>query len=259
MTSNRIVAGVLAIMVATSLMAQAQDDTPKKRKKRRSRVPNQIVVLGGGGGSALIRMPRVQEDLKLTDEQKTKINEAFKGINQAGDLRQLSGLTPEERRAKFRELMQKGREKQKEFQKVVKGTLSTEQLTRLEQIGIQSRGSAALFDKKVAGKLKLTEEQTKKMGKARNDATRKRVALSKKMSSGEIGQQEFRQEMAKLQPEMDKAIRAVLTDEQKESFEAMQGKKIDLPIRRAAGLRLVPGRFPLPGGARRKAKKRDDL
>lgn len=71
------------------------------------------------------RLTKMAEELKLTDEQKTKVEAALKA--QVESMRGLKDATPEERR-------EKGQAARAEFQKALKGILTPEQFAKFEQM-----------------------------------------------------------------------------------------------------------------------------
>jgi len=86
----------------------------------------------------LLNNPQVQQELKLTEEQRDKVSalgeqlrEKFRGLGQ-----ELRGLSPEEREKRVQAVNE---EVEKELAKVLK----KEQLQRLKQIALQVEGLAA--------------------------------------------------------------------------------------------------------------------
>ena len=120
-----LIAGVL---VAYSPAVQAQDAKESKPAPKREGQP------GGAGGqrgeAAKERLNKLAEELKLTDEQKTKVEAAMK--EQGEKMRGLRDAPAEERQAK----MKAGRE---EMSKKMKGILTPEQFAKWEKMP-QGRG-----------------------------------------------------------------------------------------------------------------------
>lgn len=186
---------------------------------------------GGGGGrgmggrmndlSFLLGVEPVQAELQLTDEQKTSAQKIVDDNRQAMmDLRN-SGASPEE----FGEKMQ---ERAKENKKKVDDLLKPEQRERLEQISLQIGGGAALSRPEIADKLGLNDEQKKKLQQISEDAQQKRMDLfSAGPPSDPQEAQDRMQKMTKINDEQKTSAIEVLTAEQKDKFEKMQGKKFD--------------------------------
>ena len=171
---------------------------------------------GGAGGFNLFTNPTVQKDLALTDAQK----ELIKKI--ADDFRSsLTGLTQEDRRAKLPEL-------RKVMEDKIDSVLNIQQKARMNEIRLQVRGVATLTTKEVIGALKLTDDQVNKI-KELTTALRKdtREAIQSTTTGGD--RSAAREAVLKVRKEATEKIMAVLTPDQKASFEKMQGPKIDLP------------------------------
>jgi hypothetical protein len=181
-----------------------------------------------GGSPEAIRMnllsvPKVQENLKLSDEQKGKIEaivEKLRSERQAAFVDR--NASQEERQKKFAELQEKTKTSGEEAGKI----LSKEQLERLDQIGLQALGANALADERVASELKLTDEQKEKLMGVRQE-------MFAKMQ--ELGREAPQEKRAELRKETNDKALAVLTDEQRTQFAKMQGEKLDLPPGAAFG------------------------
>jgi len=138
----------------------------------------------------------------------------------------------EKRRAKMVELTDQYDRKAREQLREV---LAREQMTRLYQIRMQVRAVVdSLGSKYVAGRLKLKEEQMKKLAQISKDMQAKRSELFRNMRNASQEQRaEAYKKYGKLRSDADKEALAVLTAEQKKAFQEMQGKKIELKMRRA--------------------------
>ncbi len=168
------------------------------------------------GAAGLLAVEAVQNELKMTDEQKQK----FAALREEGrNLRDLSG---EERRQKFQELAKKADE-------TVKTTLDDKQKKRLEEIRLQLEGPGALARDEVAAKLKLDQAQKDKIKKIQEDGR-----PSERFDFRNASQEERRKYFAEARERREKtnaALLAVLTPAQKESFEKLQGEKFEMPRR----------------------------
>ena len=128
---------------------------------------------GGGrgiGAAGLLRNDKVQEELKLTDDQKSDVQKAGDTV-----------------RAKYKDDMDKARSgmdfqkmgelakaQGEDMEKAVAGVLKPEQSKRLKQIEVQAAGLAAFSMDDVQSALKLTDAQ-KKDAKDATDALQKDV------------------------------------------------------------------------------------
>lgn len=178
----------------------------------------------------LLAVPKVQEDLKLSDEQKSKSQTATEELSAERQKLFAGGqnLSDEERQKAFASLQ----EKTKSSWEAAAKSLSKEQVARLDQICLQQMGAGALADETVVKTLMLTEDQQKKLGEVSAEGR----AKMQELGFGE-GTQEKR---AELQKEMTEKSLAVLTDDQRAEFAKMQGEKLELPF--GAGFGFGGGR-----------------
>src|SRR5438067_713337 len=103
---------------------------------------------------------KVQDELKLTVEQKSKLNARVFDIVQETQefFMGLQDAKPEERQKKHGEYSQKANEK---LEKLLKENLTEDQIKRLRQIGLQMEGLFAIGHPDVSKELKITDEQRK--------------------------------------------------------------------------------------------------
>ena len=162
--------------------------------------------------------PEVQQDLKLSDEQKQKINPI---VEQARADRQ-SARPP---RGQPRNLFEQRKrtaaweEKAKASWAEVSKILTKEQAQRLDQITIQWDGVRILWNEneEVANTLQLTAEQRQKLTAIRGELAKERDAIGRDKDD----------ERVKLEQVLVDRCMAVLTDEQRAQLAEMQGKKLN--------------------------------
>lgn len=123
---TRTLTGILAVAAALALPIASHAQDKKEDKKPAGERPP-----GGAGGdrraAAEERFKKMAEDLKLTDEQKTKVQENFRDMMQKGrELRENTALSQEDRQAK-------GREMRESFQAKMKEILTKEQFEKFEK------------------------------------------------------------------------------------------------------------------------------
>jgi Spy/CpxP family protein refolding chaperone len=210
--TNKVWAAVafLAIVVMVSQVALAQNEQGRRGRGNRG---------GGGGGMGMFGPPsmarlasieKVQDELKLTSEQKDKI----KKINDDG-------------RAEMRKLLEGGgrpdpekmRELGDEQANKLKEVLKDDQQKRLLGIFVQVRGNGAVMDPVVGKEIDLTDDQKSKL----------REAMGPPPEGGRPaggGGESFQARREK----MDKEIASVLTDEQKKKLESLKGDKFELDM-----------------------------
>ena len=219
---------VMALALGAVLVATAQAEAPRGSRRGAGARAGRGSLLG------LLRLEQVQKDLKLTGEQMTKVTKLSEELGaemrkEFSSLREIDDR--EKRRAKMTGLT-------KEFDSKARGqlcdVLNKEQMTRLDQIRMQARPVVQnLADKDVAGQLKLTQEQKKELAKIGKDMRTKQSELYGTMRGASREQRtEASQKLRKIRSDADKEALELLTADQKQAFEKMQGKKIELQRRR---------------------------
>ena len=209
--TNKVWAAIafMAIVVMVSQVALAQNEQGRRGRGNRG---------GGAGGpggfggppsmTRLASIEKVQDELKLTSEQKDKI----KKINDDGraEMRKEfeNGGRPDP------EKMRKMRDDQADKMKEV---LNGDQQKRLMGIFVQMMGSGAVMDPAVGKEIDLSDEQKTKL----------REAMGPPPEGGRPGGGESFQARRE---KMDKEIASVLTDEQKKKLESLKGDKFELDM-----------------------------
>lgn len=192
----------------------------------------------GFGGGSLLTNENVQKELKITDDQKKKIEDIMVAARPSGGTN-FRDLSREEAEKAFAEFQLKAQEARKKAEAI----LSPEQVKRLKELTVQSQGANALTTPEVAAELKLTDDQKGKLQGISDDYSAKRRDLF----GGGGFNQETRDKLTALTKEQDDKSLAVLTADQKTQFEKMKGAKADYELPRGFG----GGR---PGGGTGKAK-----
>lgn len=185
---------------------------------------------GGGGVGGLVGIAEVQKELGITDDQKaeiTKVLEESRPMRGAGggfNREEFQNLSQEERTKRFEEMRKQGEETAKKVEEKVKGVLNEQQWTRLSELRIQREGISALSRAEVAEKLGLSDEQKKEIAKL-NESLRPAFGRGGPGGGDRPNFEEIRAQREKAQ----KDILAVLSEDQKETFEKMQGAKFEFP------------------------------
>jgi Spy/CpxP family protein refolding chaperone len=235
-----VLAGLLALLVAT---AQAQ------RPGR----------FGGGGfgfgGGLLLVNKSVQEELKISDEQKTKIEEIAKESREKTD-----AILPKidfqdkdnikEAFAKRKEAMEQNKDKltaiRESSEKAMLAVLDDKQKTRFKQIEIQSERFAAFQKEDVVKALNLTDDQKEKIKTIAEDVGKDVGDLRKEAFTDKTG--ETRKKITAINKEgMEKAV-AVLNDAQKAKWKELTGDPFEVRFEGFGG----------GGGGFGKRKKKDE-
>ncbi len=171
----------------------------------------------GGGGLFMFTQEPVQKELKFTDEQKSKAQEAITAARQAhmDELTAIRDAPQEERGAKMAAVTKAMTDE------VVKAiALNEEQLKRYKQINIQAARSAAFALPEVQDKLKLTDEQKKEIREIATESRTKGAEIRK--NAGE-NKEDARKQSTALTKETTEKIMALLKDDQKAAWKELTG------------------------------------
>ncbi len=210
--------GVLVVVGLVCTQAAAQDIPEEARKQLAQAL----------GGSFVVFRDKVQEDLKLSKEQKEKLEQhlqerlpdAMKFFEKINDLK------GEEREKELKAYRQKAQEK---LAAVLKETIKEDQRKRLRQLELQQEGPFALLhgEGAIAKDLKITDDQRKQFMAVVQDMQKKIEPLIKEAQSGG-NPQEIRPKVMKIRKEHEGKIEALLTDAQKKQWKEMLGKPLNL-------------------------------
>jgi hypothetical protein len=198
---------------------------------------------GGGFGQgplSLLTNKSVQEELKITDDQKKKVDDASKKIN---DMRQEkmkdAGITFQNIREKRDEMDKITKALNAEADKQLASLLDEKQTKRFKQIRLQQRGLRAFTSEDVETALKLSDDQKKKI-KDTIDTLNKEMEEARK----DIGMDFAKlRELFTKQREKEKEalgkVASTLTSDQKKTWKDMTGEpfevKFERPMRPGGG------------------------
>src|SRR5262245_39711868 len=203
--------------------------------------------MGGGGMLMLLGNKSVQEELKITDEQKTKITEFATKANEGRPRFDPNGDMDE-----FRKTMSEFVKKQTEAtEKFSKETLTEEQQKRIKQISIQQAGLLPGMmgmggpSEDTLKTLKVTDEQKNTFKEIGEQLNKDRRELFQ--GGGGFGNPETMRKAQALQKEASEKALAALTDEQKKSWTELTGKPFEVKFEQGAGF----------GGKNKKKKDKD--
>jgi hypothetical protein len=135
----------------------AQEELAATRD-RVKKIVDDLAVLQGAGQHFLLREKAVLADLKVTDDQRSRIAEWMKRLDdqQPKLFSDFHQLTPQQRTRRFVEMARAN-------EATAETILTEKQLDRLKQIALQMKGPGAFRDPDIARKLKLTSEQKEKI------------------------------------------------------------------------------------------------
>jgi uncharacterized protein (DUF2384 family) len=182
-------------------------------------------MMGRGGTAMLLPLlnnEKVQKELELVDDQKTKISTLAE--DQRNAMREsfsaLQGLSGEERATKMQEL---ARENQEKLMKKLGEILLPNQLERLKQIQVQAEGAMAFSNPDVVKALGLTTEQQDKIRTISQEAMAQRREAMQNLSP-----EERQAKTRELNKELLDKLVGVLTQEQKDKYEKLKGAAVDI-------------------------------
>jgi Spy/CpxP family protein refolding chaperone len=209
---KRFTGRLCAIVVATLVVAMVSQVALAQNESKRGRGGR-----GGGAGGPGGRMgqpsmammamnPKVQEALKLSDDQKSKLEKlSEESMASMRELRSSGGRPDPEKMRKMRE----------EQTDKVNSVLDDSQRKRLMGIFIQVAGNGAVMDPAVGKEIGLTDDQKTKL----------RDAMGPPPEGGQGGgAQAFRERREK----MEKEVSDMLTSDQKAKLESLKGEKVDI-------------------------------
>jgi hypothetical protein len=178
------------------------------------------------GGSFLVTRDKVQEELKLTKEQKEKLEQHLRELipDIMQSFQKFEGLKPEERKKEFGAYRPKAREK---LAAVLKETLNEGQRKRLRQMELQREG---LFgDGKTWNDLQVTDEQRRQFMAEIQQTQRKIAPLMEEAQKGGNAD-EIRPKVLKMREDLQGKLEALLTVAQKKLWKEMLGKAVELGL-----------------------------
>jgi Spy/CpxP family protein refolding chaperone len=205
--------GVLVFIGLVCAQADAQDIPEEALKKLRHDL----------GGSFLVSRDEVQEELKLTNEQKEKLEQHFRELlpDAMRFFQKIHGLKPEERKKELKAYRPMAQEK---LAAMLKETLNEGQRNRLRQLELQREG---LRDGKIWKDLRVTDEQRKQfMAMMQQAQTRIEPLLEEVRDGG--SPEEIQPKVIKIRDGLEAKLAAGLTDAQKRQWKEMLGKPMDL-------------------------------
>jgi Spy/CpxP family protein refolding chaperone len=217
---------VTVLTMAVLIPAMAQPPAGRPGGPFGGRLGGPMLMVG------LLRNQQVQQELKLTDQQKQQLEQL--GEQWREKMRGLRDLPPEERR-------QKGEGMRAEVEKQLATILNEQQMKRLKQIALQVEGYAALERPEIADQVGLTKEQRQKIRDILRQADEKRREA---FQQGQGDRQAAFQRMREIRQWVDGEIEKLLTAEQKKKWQELVGA----PFKFEGGF----GGF---GGARQRAQR----
>jgi hypothetical protein len=178
------------------------------------------------GPPFLVFRDKVQEELKLSDEQKKKLEKRLQDTVQDAMpfFQNLGDKKPEEREKELHAYVEKAQEKLTAF---LKDTLKDEQLKRLQQLERQREGLFALGHAEIMKELEITDKQRQQFGEVMQ-AMQEKIEPLMKEAQKDGNPQEIGPKIRKIRKEQEERIEALLSDTQKKQWKEMLGKALAL-------------------------------
>jgi hypothetical protein len=203
-------------LIGANEKAAAQDIPEEARKRLRHEL----------GGSFLVTRDKVQEELKLTREQKEKLEQRLRELIPGIVLsfQKFEDMKPDDRKQEIGAFRQKAREK---LAAILEETLGEFPRKRLRELVLQREG---LFGDGESWKdLKVTDEQRQQF-MARIQQMQKTIAPLMEEAQQGGNPDEIRPKVLKLRGDLQGKLEALLTDAQKKQWKEMLGKPVDLSL-----------------------------
>jgi vacuolar-type H+-ATPase subunit H len=212
-TTTALLITILGVSLPYRRALGAENQVPEKARKQ---------LQGAFGSSFLVFRGPVQEELKLSDEQKQKLDQEVEVRAKEGMqfFQKLEGADPEEREEELGEYRRTVDAKIAAF---VKTTLNDEQRKRLRQIQLQAEGAFALGNPKIADEVILTDAQRMRFASVVQEFQKKLEPVIKQ-AQAEGNPEEIRPKAMKIRKEHEAKIEAILTDAQKKRWAELLGK-----------------------------------
>ena len=210
---------------------------------------------GGGLNLMLLRMPEVQTELKLTEQQKTDLTAMTTEVGQKLrdslgqiDFQGLMNASQEERQKMMDDMRKKLEEGTKGIDDKVTTILNKTQADRLHELVLQSLGALALTRPEVSKGLGLSADQLAKITKIQADARPKLPTMDQNQDPQAM-RTAMQAAMQNMQGQAKKAQQDclnVLTDDQMLTWTNMCGKTFKFPANGGFGQGMRGGQPQQP-------------
>ncbi len=177
---------------------------------------------GFGGPAMLLQREDVQAELKLSDDQKSKLSsfrekqqskmrETFQAAMQGGE-------RPDP--TKMQEIFAKMNE---ESNKELATILTADQSKRLRELSVQRAGSMAVIMPDVQKEIGISDAQKTRIQSLQKMQQEANQSLFEKMRDGELDRDQLREKMQGNQKALEDEVAKVLTEDQKTKLKALGG------------------------------------
>jgi len=179
----------------------------------------------------MLRNEAVRKELGVNDEQQALLDDLASRLQQDAFeiISGLQDLTPKEQKEMMGEVMKMVADKGTEAQNQLDDILDDTQTKRLKELSLQARRAMALEDDDVVAALKITDQQKEKLADVREEGSEAMQQAFQKLRGGGGDQGAIRKTMMELRNKLSDKALAILTPDQRQQFEKMQGAKFDFP------------------------------
>jgi hypothetical protein len=255
----------LSMVVSASVMAQGPMQGGGRAGRGAAGADRQGAMMGRMGMGMgmgmnpifMLASPQMSEELKLTEDQVTKIQEIMQAAReemQPAERPDMQNMTREEMQA-WREKREAEMQKQMAaVEKKVMPILNEEQTARFKQIALQQKSTQEILtDAKIATALELSVQQKSDIAKLVKDfeAAQEKVRTQFGPDVDQAARQEAMQQFREMRQGYEENLLGVLTDAQKEKLEKMKGEPFEMMRRRPAMRGEAEGDAPRPAAGNR--------
>jgi Spy/CpxP family protein refolding chaperone len=219
---------VMVLFMGAAFACATQAQAPEGSRRGPGRGFSRGSLLG------LLRLEQVQKEMKLSEEQTTKVKEVVEKLGTEMREQYTALREIEDRQERMEKTTALSDEFDGKLREQLRDVVPREQMMRLYQIRLQVRPVVdSLSNRRVAGRLELTDQQKEELAEIAKDSQAKQSELYTAMRDATDDQRsEVFQKFRQARSDADEKALGVLTAEQKKSFEEMKGEKIELEMRR---------------------------
>lgn len=190
----------------------------------------------------LLNREDVQEEIKLSDDQKGKLDAQRATVRdkmRAAFTQGGGGGSPEEMQKTIQNMFE-------DVSKEALGVLTADQRKRVKELSIQSSGTLSVLQPDVAKELGITEAQKAKFDELQRLQDEANGGLWERVQSGEIERDDMQKSMQKNGETLKTEMGKVLTPAQRDKLKMLSGTPFEFKDPKPG----TPGSFGRPGGGR---------
>lgn len=176
-------------------------------------------MMGGGGMTMLLGRDDVKAEIKLTDDQSSKLDAQRQAMMEDMRARMQNGGGGGDREAMMKEFQEAAKKAEKEALAV----LDDKQRARLKELWIQHEGNNVIGNEEIQKDLGMTNDQKAKVKSLQESSRQAMSEIFQKMQNNEIDRSEIRPLMEKNQKAMAEELGKILTADQTAKLKTMGG------------------------------------